>query len=86
MSCKNLCALVSLWQTKNIKMKVFVNNEPKEVEHQITINALLKDLNLSSAKGIAVAVNNQVVPKLTWENFSITENDKVTIIKATQGG
>jgi len=67
-------------------MNVFVNNEPKEVQNQTTINQLLTDLNLNSAKGIAVAVNNQVVPKLTWEKFNVTENDKVTIIKATQGG
>lgn len=67
-------------------MNVFVNNEPKEVQNQTTIDQLLRGLALSSAKGIAVAVNNQVVPKLTWEKFNISENDKVTIIKATQGG
>jgi sulfur carrier protein len=67
-------------------MNVFINNEPKDVQNQITINQLLRDLNLSSAKGIAVAINNQVVPRLTWDKFNVTENDKVTIIKATQGG
>lgn len=67
-------------------MKIFVNNEAKEVKNQLTVLELLHVLKLEAARGMAVAVNNQVIPKLSWKNSGINENDRVTIIKATQGG
>ena len=39
-----------------------------------------------STTGIALAVNEKVVPKKEWEKFELKENDKVLLIKATQGG
>ena len=37
-------------------------------------------------EGIAVAVNETVVPKAQWDSFELQPNDKVLVIKATQGG
>lgn len=37
-------------------------------------------------KGIAVAVNNSVVPKAEWNTYEVKSADKITIIRATQGG
>ena len=37
-------------------------------------------------KGIAVAVNNVVVAKNAWSGFELKENDKILVIKASQGG
>ncbi len=65
-------------------MKLFVNNEERELDSP-NIPAILSLLGLS-AKGVAVAVNNTVVPKAAWEGFSLSENDRITIIRATQGG
>ena len=66
-------------------MKLIVNNKPEEypLEH---LNQLLQELDLLESKGIAVAVNNKVVPKINWNAFQLTENDTITIIRATQGG
>jgi len=36
--------------------------------------------------GIAVAINNTVVPKLKWDEFFVQETDEILIISATQGG
>ncbi len=66
-------------------MKVFVNNEAKEFDGKRTVSQLIEVLGLSR-KGMALAVNNAVVSKSDWEKFKLNENDKVTIIKATQGG
>jgi sulfur carrier protein len=38
------------------------------------------------SKGIAVAVNNQVIPKTDWGNTILQDKDSVLIITATQGG
>lgn len=67
-------------------MIVFVNNKPINLSHPETIPAVLESLQLAGSKGIAVAVNNAVVPKHDWEKFAMKENDHVTIIRATQGG
>jgi len=39
-----------------------------------------------STKGIAVAVNNQVIPKANWADTPLREADQILIITATQGG
>ncbi|MFL5727855.1 MAG: sulfur carrier protein ThiS [Cytophagaceae bacterium] len=67
-------------------MNLFVNNEKKEIQNPLNIAGLLGEIKLHSAKGIAVAINNEVIPKSDWEKYSLKENDKVTIIRATQGG
>ncbi len=67
-------------------MFVFVNNETLQLEQPETIPEVLKRINIPNPQGIAVAVNNAVVAKSDWEKFTVKENDKVTVIRATQGG
>ncbi len=67
-------------------MNVFINNEKREIANQKTLIELLTDIQKDSARGIAVAINNEVIPKITWSKYALQENDRVTIIKATQGG
>jgi len=67
-------------------MNVFVNNEKREILNQLTITQLLSEIKLNSPKGIAIAINNEVIPKSGWEEYLLNQNDKVTIIRATQGG
>ncbi|MGJ1204161.1 sulfur carrier protein ThiS [Sphingobacterium lactis] len=38
------------------------------------------------SKGIAVAVNGQVIQKANWANCPLQESDSILIITATQGG
>lgn len=65
-------------------MKVQVNN--KEVEtHSTTLLQLTQELNLP-AQGIAVAVNNRMIPRTQWEALLLTENDNLIVIKAACGG
>jgi len=64
---------------------------------KITVNQTAYDLSITSLldlteklqinpKGTAIAVNDLVIPKKDWETYQISENDKITIIRATQGG
>ena len=66
-------------------MKIFINTEPKELDRTKNIFELVEYLGIST-KGMALAVNNSVVSKSEWEKFQLNENDKILIIKATQGG
>jgi sulfur carrier protein len=67
-------------------MEITLNNKT----HSILENTVLFDLVLSQLgdkqKGVAVAVNDSVVPKSEWQNFIVNKNDNILIIKATQGG
>jgi sulfur carrier protein len=67
-------------------MDVFVNDQVQNLTHHFTLDALLAQLSLNEQKGIAVAVNNKVIPKHTWRTHTLSEHDKVTIIRASQGG
>ncbi|HSZ24416.1 MAG TPA: sulfur carrier protein ThiS [Cytophagaceae bacterium] len=67
-------------------MIVLVNNKKLELNQADKIFEVFPLINIEASKGIAVAVNNAVVPKSDWGNFTLKENDHVTIIRATQGG
>jgi sulfur carrier protein len=67
-------------------MTVFVNNNPINLTAVATLHQVLEKQNLHEQRGIAVALNNNVIPKAEWQQKALNDNDKITIIKATQGG
>lgn len=40
----------------------------------------------SGGRGVAVAVNNEVVPRGSWASTTLCPGDQVEILTATQGG
>ena len=67
-------------------MTVFVNNQSTELLAPVPLQNLLVQLALSEKKGIAVAVNNAIIPRSEWTRFVLAENQRITILQATQGG
>jgi sulfur carrier protein len=67
-------------------MNIYINSKQQEVAEASDIVAALQHLNLPSLTGIAIAINNAVIPKAAWSSYQLCENDQMTIIKATQGG
>ena len=67
-------------------MNIYINNKLQQIKEPSNLNEALHEINIISQKGIAIAINNIVIPKQEWISFLLNENDKVTIIKATQGG
>lgn len=65
-------------------MKVKINNE--EIEVQASTVAELATERKLPAKGIAIAINNQMVPRTEWASHSITEGADIVILKAFCGG
>ena len=68
-------------------MELKINNQTKQfATDSLTVQALL-DLEIpTKQKGIAVAINDTVIPKSDWNSHSISETDDILIISATQGG
>lgn len=68
-------------------MRIYVNDEPREVKAgEATVATLLAASGLPSLDGVAVAVNDGVVPRPRWEHRPLAEGDRVLVIRATQGG
>jgi sulfur carrier protein len=68
-------------------MQIFVNDEPREVSADAySVETLFGDSGLPSRDGVAVAVNDGVVPRSQWAGRALNDGDRVLVIRATQGG
>ena len=67
-------------------MFVYVNNARQQMHDQANIKDMLGHLDMLSQRGIAIAINNNVIPRSEWELHILQPEDKLTLIKATQGG
>ncbi|MFL9830358.1 sulfur carrier protein ThiS [Flavobacterium sp. ARAG 55.4] len=68
-------------------MELKINNQIKQFQaNALSIQALLDIEIPQKQNGIAVAVNNNVIPKSNWDSQFLNETDDILIISATQGG
>lgn len=67
-------------------MTISLNNQTIEIEAQSKLSNVVFQQLGENSKGIAVAINGQVIPKNSWQETTVNENDDILIIKATQGG
>ena len=59
----------------------------KVLESVDTLEELLRIVGVTSeTKGVAVALNGEVVPRSAWASARVQENDSVEIVYAVQGG
>lgn len=65
---------------------ITVNDQPRSLNGTTTLAAVLADLGLGSRKGVAVAVNGDVVARTGWPVHVLRPGDRVLVIRATQGG
>jgi sulfur carrier protein len=66
---------------------IVLNGERFEVRRGETVVAVLERLGVSPhARGVAVAVDGEVVPRACWEVFALAEDARVEVLTAMQGG
>ena len=66
-------------------MIVKLNDKPYELMEGTTLDSFVKNLDIQ-IQGIAVAINNEVVPKKKWIETTLTEGMKLMLIHAVSGG
>lgn len=66
-------------------VSVTVNGEPRKVERGTTLEALLGHLGMDH-RGLAIAVDEEVVPRSTWDVRELGEGSQVEILTIAQGG
>ncbi|MDW3191655.1 MAG: sulfur carrier protein ThiS [Cytophagales bacterium] len=67
----------------NIKLNDKEFSLPSE---NLSLGNFLKDQNQHYDTGVALAVNDQIVPRQQWEDYLLKPNDNILIITAVQGG
>jgi sulfur carrier protein len=64
---------------------IILNGEKSQFEQEICINELLQQLHLSD-KRLAVEINQEIIMRSEFDNFMLSEGDKVEIVQAIGGG
>jgi sulfur carrier protein len=66
-------------------VRAFVNGELRELSAGATVADVVAQL-CASDRGVAVAVEREVVPRSAWRATPIAEGDHVEIVTAAAGG
>ncbi|MBS1660653.1 MAG: sulfur carrier protein ThiS [Bacteroidetes bacterium] len=67
-------------------IEVLINQEKFQLSEGGCLADVLPLLHIEHTGGIAIAVNEVVIPKKEWEGYVLQAADRVFVIKATQGG
>lgn len=66
---------------------IVLNGEPHEHLPGEAVAALVESLGLPErARGVAVAIDGEVVPRATWGTHAVPEGARVEVLTAMQGG
>jgi sulfur carrier protein len=66
-------------------MNVTVNGTADDLPADTSVDDLVARLGRGRS-GIAVAVNDEVVPRSRWSTVALVDGDRVEILTAAQGG
>jgi sulfur carrier protein len=68
-------------------MNVTVNGNPAELRAEATVADAVEAAGLeATARGVAVAVQGEVVPRGAWDARTLHEGESVEVVRAVQGG
>ena len=66
---------------------IVVNGRERPLGGAETVALLLQDLDIETgARGVAVAVGGEVVPRALWATRTLAAGDRVELVRAVQGG
>ncbi|HUA44029.1 MAG TPA: sulfur carrier protein ThiS [Solirubrobacteraceae bacterium] len=68
-------------------MSVTVNGDPQELPDGATVASVIASLhNAPDGRGVAVAVEGEVVPRAQWPSTKLREGANIEVVVAVQGG
>jgi sulfur carrier protein len=68
-------------------VQVVINGQRQEVGNGLTVEALVSSIpDAPQGRGVAVAVDGEVVPRGAWEQTLLRDDARVEIVAAVQGG
>jgi sulfur carrier protein len=66
-------------------MHVVLNGDPCELPRGSVVSDLVAQ-RLSDPRGVAIAVNGEVVPRSMWPTTALALHDRIEILSPAQGG
>ena len=66
-------------------MNIILNGNAREYPDKLSASELLRSLGLAD-KRLALEVNQEIVPRSTFDNHMINPDDRVEIVHAIGGG
>ncbi|MFT5337567.1 MAG: sulfur carrier protein [Sphingobacteriales bacterium] len=66
-------------------MQIQLNGSVAHIKNA-QLDIALEELQFTDFSGMAIAINNSVIPREQWNSTHIQENDQLVVITATQGG
>ena len=68
-------------------MRVVLNGDDKQLDDGATVRSAIDALDLpADGRGVAVAVDAEVVPRGQWESTILQEGARIEVLRAIQGG
>jgi sulfur carrier protein len=67
-------------------MEVTINNQNYLLNEACSIQQMLALVIAAETDGLAIAVNQSIIPKSGWITHVLNPGDQIILIKATQGG
>jgi sulfur carrier protein len=66
---------------------IVLNGKESDLPAGATVALVVERLNLPrDARGVAIAVDGEVIPRADWSTFSLGEDARVEVLGAMQGG
>jgi sulfur carrier protein len=65
---------------------VTLNGELRELREPATVEAAVLATGAPDARGVAVAIDGEVVPRGEWATTQVRDGQQVEVLRAVQGG
>jgi sulfur carrier protein len=68
-------------------MRIVLNGEQRELSERASVReAVLASGATGEGRGVAVAIDGEVVPRGRWDEHELAEGARVEVVQAVQGG
>ena len=68
-------------------MNVVLNGQPRDLPEGATVADAVSASGMPAlARGVAVAVDREVVPRSQWDETALADGQRVEVLEAVQGG
>jgi sulfur carrier protein len=68
-------------------VRIVLNGEPRELEDSARVrDAVVAAGSPAEARGVAVALDGEVVPRGRWDEQPLSDGQRVEVVQAVQGG
>lgn len=67
-------------------MQISINKQSYQFDENTTLEKAIETLQLKALDGIALALNEEIIPRSKWNETVLSDEDNIIIIGAVAGG